>query len=177
MNLLYSSRTSILTLAHLSSIDLSFSSLTDHARRPTVGNVNRANTGDLLLPATAISFPKYKSKLFFNNGGYDDNNDNLLPFDDDKNLECTSFLRRVSSAFRGGGGISGALSALSVAELKRLLIDRGVDYRDCLEKKDLVDRLISIVEAWPLLPPTVSLFLPVVMTRTEMVCQVKKIVL
>ena len=148
---LFSSRTSILTLAHLSSIDLSFSFITDH-RRHTVGNVNAANTGDLLLPATTISFPKYKSKIFFNNGGYDDKNDNLLPFDDDKNLECTSFLRRVSSAFRGGGGISGgdyvsnssgALSALSVAELKRLLIDRGVDYRDCLEKKDLVDRLIS----------------------------------
>ena len=140
---LFSSRTSILTLAHLSSIDLSFSFITDH-RRHTVGNVNAANTGDLLLPATTISFPKYKSKIFFNNGGYDDKNDNLLPFDDDKNLECTSFLRRVSSAFRGGGGISGgdyvsnssgALSALSVAELKRLLNDRGVDYRDCLEKK------------------------------------------
>ena len=146
---LFSSRTSILTLAQLSSIDLSFSFLTDHTRRPTVGNVNAANTGDVLLPATTISFPKYKSKLFFN-GVDNDSNDNFAPIDDDKKkLEGTSFLRRVSNAIRGGGGdyipnnSSGAFSALSVAELKRLLNDRGVDYRDCLEKKDLVDRLIS----------------------------------
>jgi len=33
------------------------------------------------------------------------------------------------------------LSSLSVAELKRLLNDRGVDFRDCLEKRDLVERL------------------------------------
>ncbi len=30
-----------------------------------------------------------------------------------------------------------------MAELKRLLNDRGVDYRDCLEKRDLFERLIS----------------------------------
>jgi len=35
------------------------------------------------------------------------------------------------------------LSVLSVTELKRLLIDRGVDFRDCLEKGDLVKRLLS----------------------------------
>jgi len=34
-----------------------------------------------------------------------------------------------------------ALSSLSVSELKRLLSERGVDFRDCLEKSDLVDRL------------------------------------
>jgi len=33
------------------------------------------------------------------------------------------------------------LSSLSVTELKRLLQERGVDFRDCLEKDDLVDRL------------------------------------
>lgn len=33
------------------------------------------------------------------------------------------------------------LSSLSVSELKRLLSERGVDFRDCLEKRDLVDRL------------------------------------
>ncbi|KAL7545536.1 LOW QUALITY PROTEIN: hypothetical protein ACHAWF_008885, partial [Thalassiosira exigua] len=37
----------------------------------------------------------------------------------------------------------GSLGSLSVSELKRLLNDRGVDYRDCLEKKDLVERLMS----------------------------------
>ncbi|KAG7353461.1 peptidase S1 and S6 chymotrypsin/Hap family protein [Nitzschia inconspicua] len=34
-----------------------------------------------------------------------------------------------------------AFSNLSVTELKRILIDRGVDFRDCLEKRDLVERL------------------------------------
>ena len=35
----------------------------------------------------------------------------------------------------------GSLSSLSVTELKRLLSERGVDFRDCLEKRDLVNRL------------------------------------
>ena len=42
-----------------------------------------------------------------------------------------------------------AFSSLSVSELKRLLIERGVDFRDCLEKRDLVDRLQNS-------PPTVE---------------------
>ena len=33
------------------------------------------------------------------------------------------------------------LASLSVTELKRLLSERGVDFRDCLEKRDLVERL------------------------------------
>lgn len=33
------------------------------------------------------------------------------------------------------------LSKLRVTELKRLLSERGVDFRDCIEKRDLVDRL------------------------------------
>jgi S1-C subfamily serine protease len=33
------------------------------------------------------------------------------------------------------------ISNLSVSELKRLLTERGVDFRDCLEKRDLVERL------------------------------------
>lgn len=43
----------------------------------------------------------------------------------------------VSSASTNAAG----LSQLSVTELKRLLQERGVDFRDCLEKKDLVERL------------------------------------
>lgn len=35
------------------------------------------------------------------------------------------------------------LSRLSIAELKSLLQNRGVDYRDCLEKSDLIQRLGS----------------------------------
>merc|ERR1719311_1071790 len=41
------------------------------------------------------------------------------------------------------GNAAGGLSKLSVGELKRLLSERGIDFRDCLEKKDLVDRLES----------------------------------
>jgi len=37
--------------------------------------------------------------------------------------------------------VSGGLHGLSVGELKQLLADRGADYRDCLEKRDLVARL------------------------------------
>ena len=43
------------------------------------------------------------------------------------------------------------LSSLSVTELKRILSERGVDFRDCLEKRDLVDRLVQTNgrrEAW-----------------------------
>lgn len=36
-----------------------------------------------------------------------------------------------------------SLSSLSVTELKRLLTERGVDFRDCLEKRDLIQRLAS----------------------------------
>jgi len=39
--------------------------------------------------------------------------------------------------------IDSGLSSLSVSELKRLLTERGVDFRDCLEKRDLVERLQS----------------------------------
>jgi len=39
--------------------------------------------------------------------------------------------------------VPSGLSVLSVAELKRLLSERGVDFRDCLEKRDLVERLES----------------------------------
>jgi S1-C subfamily serine protease len=35
----------------------------------------------------------------------------------------------------------GSLSSLSVTELKKLLSERSVDFRDCLEKRDLIERL------------------------------------
>ena len=52
-----------------------------------------------------------------------------------------------SSRLRMTGRDSGSdlsadgLSSLSVGELKRLLLDRGVDFRDCLEKRDLIEKL------------------------------------
>lgn len=36
-----------------------------------------------------------------------------------------------------------SLSSLSVTELKRILSDRSIDYRDCLEKSDLIERILS----------------------------------
>ena len=38
-------------------------------------------------------------------------------------------------------GADGSLASLSVGELKQLLSERGVDFRDCLEKRDLTKRL------------------------------------
>lgn len=56
--------------------------------------------------------------------------------------EC---LRRVSDAVRGGDYSRELekLSRLSVTELKSLLDQNDIDYRDCLEKRDLVDRLVE----------------------------------
>ena len=45
---------------------------------------------------------------------------------------------RAVVALSGGGG---SLEKLSVGELKSLLSDRGIDFRDCLEKQDLIERL------------------------------------
>lgn len=36
-----------------------------------------------------------------------------------------------------------SFASLSVTELKRLLAERGVDFRDCLEKRDLMERLAN----------------------------------
>ena len=141
---------STILLALLSSIDLSFSFLAD-PRRPS-GNVNAANVGEWTSQSSSRGAGS-KSRLFYY-GEYDDN------FLDLSGAETASdgagFLRRASDALRGGGGGAANNSgggganennreygALSVAELKRLLNDRGVDYRDCLEKRDLVERLIS----------------------------------
>lgn len=48
-------------------------------------------------------------------------------------------------AYRGGAAYmsegDGGLGKLSVGELKSLLSERGIDFRDCLEKRDLVERL------------------------------------
>jgi S1-C subfamily serine protease len=47
----------------------------------------------------------------------------------------------IGSAYAFAQNPTTGVSNLSVSELKRLLSERGVDFRDCLEKKDLVDRL------------------------------------
>ena len=47
----------------------------------------------------------------------------------------------------GGGGYDESLGSLSVTELKRLLSERGIDFRDCLEKRDLIERL-RMSQSW-----------------------------
>lgn len=56
----------------------------------------------------------------------------------------TAATSSLSSSLRGSdnnSGNSNHLGKLSVTELKRRLSDLGVDFRDCLEKRDLVQRL------------------------------------
>merc|ERR1719499_1436571 len=54
------------------------------------------------------------------------------------------------------------LAGLSVGELKALLNERGVDYRDCLEKRDLIERLESSTFS-----PRASMQAPVGFTEGE----------
>lgn len=60
-----------------------------------------------------------------------------LPFDtsSNNNYKRNNNDEDVSVSRKGG------LSSLSISELKRLLTDRNIDFRDCLEKRDLVERL------------------------------------
>ena len=154
MNIFSSS--TILPALLLSGIDLSLSFLAHPRHRLSAENVNAANVGG---GGSSFAARRSKSKsLLFYHGG--DCNENFFLRADDGSAAAASsggFLRRVvGDALRGGGGggasnsggatsannNSGDYRALSVAELKRLLNDRGVDYRDCLEKRDLVERLI-----------------------------------
>lgn len=75
------------------------------------------------------------------------------PFDNDAFLANGSpYLHRVNG-FRGGDTTGnnnnsnnkeyGSLNSLSVSELKRILNDRSIDFRDCLEKRDLIERILT----------------------------------
>jgi len=57
------------------------------------------------------------------------------------NVNRADYAIRMSSVDTNKSNNS--LDSLSVTELKRLLSERGVDFRDCLEKRDLVERLES----------------------------------
>lgn len=81
--------------------------------------------------AVAYRHPNTSSYLHYHRSGND-------------HFDGSPDLHRVGvGALRGGDSDRGSLGALSVSELKRLLDDRGVDYRDCLEKRDLVERVLS----------------------------------
>ena len=48
---------------------------------------------------------------------------------------------RVPPFFMREAEAASGLGSLSIGELKALLSERGIDFRDCLEKSELVDRL------------------------------------
>ena len=135
---------STILLALLSGIDLSLSFLAHPRRRPFAGSANAASV-------RVSSAARCKSRLFCRV----DRDENFPRVNGGARATSGGFLRRaVGDAPRGGGGggasdsggagaNGGVYRALSVAELKRLLNDRGVDHRDCFEKRDLVERLMS----------------------------------
>ena len=139
-------------LALLGSSDVSLSFLTHPC--PVGQVVSGASTSvESSYPfSSAVTSRKTKSRLYY----YGDYDDNYLYFNNNDGGESNdgqNYLHQVSTLRGGGGGGGGGessndkdyagLSSLSVTELKRLLNDRGVDYRDCLEKRDLVERVMS----------------------------------
>jgi len=94
-----------------------------------------------LLPTATVAAPttpsNTKSKLNF----YSDN------FHGDFNYDNFQYVSDPSSSAASPASPvttnKSALYSLSVTELKGLLNDRGIDFRDCFEKKDLVERLQS----------------------------------
>jgi hypothetical protein len=61
--------------------------------------------------------------------------------DDDFNDDVEEEDRRYSATSKKSSKTNDGLDKLRVTELKRLLSERGIDFRDCIEKRDLVDRL------------------------------------
>ncbi|KAL7430627.1 hypothetical protein ACHAXH_002771, partial [Discostella pseudostelligera] len=132
--------TSSVLLALLCISDTSLSFLINFGRRPDAdGKVNAVKFRSTFSFAGAA---KSKTRLRY----YGDYDDNYLHLNSDIS-DGSSYLHRMSSSLRGGNTFDNSeyagLNSLSVSELKRLLIDRGVDFRDCLEKRDLVERLMS----------------------------------
>ena len=75
--------------------------------------------------------------------GYHFNND-----DDYFNSSHHSRFHPIATTVGGGATINNnkddnSLSSLSVTELKRILTDRQIDFRDCLEKRDLIERILT----------------------------------
>ena len=71
---------------------------------------------------------------------HNNNNNNPAPMRYLPKIAVSLLLISGTSAFASS---SSGLSNLSVTELKKLLTERNIDFRDCLEKKDLVDRLVN----------------------------------
>jgi hypothetical protein len=56
-------------------------------------------------------------------------------------LSQTSCMNAFAASQQSKNTNTNPLSSLSVTELKHLLSNRGIDFRDCLEKRDLIERL------------------------------------
>mmetsp|Transcript_3229 Transcript_3229/g.6084 ORF Transcript_3229/g.6084 Transcript_3229/m.6084 type:complete len:340 (+) Transcript_3229:94-1113(+) len=124
---------SSILLSILCSSDVSLSFLT--APHPT----GRANAVTIKSFCPFSLLAKKKNHCLFYHGDH---------INDENNFDGSNYLGYVSSSLRGGNNSDndkeyGILNSLSISELKRLLNDRGVDYRDCIEKRDLVERLMS----------------------------------
>lgn len=138
-------------LLALCNSDVSLSFLASSHRRGG-GKVNAVNVESPFSISSSGTNPSKPRRLFFYSGDdyYDDSYLYYSGDDDyyygDRYLQVVNNVRGGDGNYRNnnkGSDNNDTLNSLSVTELKRLLNDRGVDYRDCLEKKDLVDRLVS----------------------------------
>eukprot|EP00535_Pseudo-nitzschia_heimii_P009970 CAMPEP_0197177680 /NCGR_PEP_ID=MMETSP1423-20130617/3195_1 /TAXON_ID=476441 /ORGANISM="Pseudo-nitzschia heimii, Strain UNC1101" /LENGTH=512 /DNA_ID=CAMNT_0042627269 /DNA_START=64 /DNA_END=1602 /DNA_ORIENTATION=+ len=95
-----------------------------------------------ILPATAAvpnnGFKQLKNSILKYRIDSDD-----LPGDSGNAFQFISSTNEISAPQSSSSTTSrkSALNSLSVTELKRLLNDRGIDFRDCFEKRDLIARL------------------------------------
>jgi S1-C subfamily serine protease len=64
------------------------------------------------------------------------------------------------------------LNSLSVTELKRLLNERNIDFRDCLEKRDLIERLES---SGPISQQTLESFTKLTSEETRLIETFKRV--
>eukprot|EP00970_Alexandrium_tamarense_P006980 scaffold1223_cov200-Alexandrium_tamarense.AAC.15 len=92
-------------------------------------------------PFSSLESTKSSLRFYFGDEEFEPQDDAFL-------ANGSPYLRHVSN-LRGGSNTNDkkddglSLNTLSVSELKRILNDRRIDFRDCLEKKDLIDRILS----------------------------------
>mmetsp|Transcript_24617 Transcript_24617/g.56427 ORF Transcript_24617/g.56427 Transcript_24617/m.56427 type:complete len:536 (-) Transcript_24617:121-1728(-) len=109
-----------------------------------------------LQGASAFAVPyfnNYNNNQFVNNydnhqdnNGYEshqDNNgyENYQTANDYYDNEHNTYYDNGNNNYQQISQPYSGLDQLSVTELKRLLANRGIDFRDCLEKRDLIERL------------------------------------
>lgn len=113
-----------ISISLLSSPVYPFLQLPRPFRAVAAGSATVPNTGKSHSENTILNYQRS-----FENYSEDNNRDIKYIYDAD------TYGSSSSSSSKSG------LYSLSVTELKRLLNERGIDFRDCLEKQDLVERL------------------------------------